>query len=67
MSAHFLLVPLSKLTQKADYAQRMLDCPVLQFVAPPAIDAGEAKMCIASWENVDKPIPHDTNLHMSMY
>ena len=28
--------------------------PVLQFGEPPAINSGEAKMCTASWENVDK-------------
>ena len=33
---------------------QLFNCPVLQFGAPPAIDSGEAKMCTASWENVDK-------------
>ena len=31
-----------------------VNCPVLQFGAPPAIDSGEAKVGTASWENVDK-------------
>ena len=34
--------------------RRKYNSPVLQFGAPPAIDSGEAKMHIASWENVDK-------------
>ena len=31
-----------------------MNSPVLQFGAPPAIDSGEAKICNASWENVNK-------------
>ena len=41
--------------------------PVLQFGEPPAIDSGEAKICTASWENVDKQMQHNTKLHMSMF
>ena len=36
---------------------------VLQFGVPPAIDSGEAKICTASWENVDKQMPLNTKLH----
>ena len=41
--------------------------PVLQFVAPPAIDSGEAKIRTASWENVDKYMMRNTKLHLSMF
>ena len=41
--------------------------PVLQFGAPPAIDSVEAKICIASWENVDKHMPRNTKLQFSMF
>ena len=41
--------------------------PVLQFGAPPAIDSGEAKMRTVSWENIDKQMPRNTKLHMSMF
>ena len=41
--------------------------PVLQFGAPPAINSREAKVRTASWENVDKQMPRDTKLHMSMF
>ena len=41
--------------------------PVLQFGVPPAIDSEEAKIYTASWENVNKQMPRNTKLHMSMF
>ena len=41
--------------------------PVLQFGAPPAINSREAKIRTASWENVDKQMPRNTKLDMSMF
>ena len=34
--------------------------PVLQSARPRAVDSGEAKMRTASWENVDKQMPRNT-------
>ena len=36
----------------------MANSPVLQSARPRAVDSGEAKMRTASWENVDKQMPH---------
>ena len=44
-----------------------LNSPVLQFGAPPAIDSGEAKICTASRENVNKHMARNTKLHLSMF
>ena len=41
--------------------------PFYKFGAPPAIGSGEAKICTASWENVDKQMPCNTKLHKSMF
>ena len=44
-----------------------LSSTILQFGAPPAIDSGEAKICTASWENVNKQMPQNRKLHLSMF
>ena len=44
-----------------------MNSPVSQFGAPPAIDSEEAKICTPSWENVDKHMPRNLKLHLSMF
>ena len=39
------------------FLQSTPNSPVLQSARPRAVDSGEAKMRIASWENVDKQMP----------
>ena len=40
----------------------MNNCSVLQFDAPPVIDAGNGKMSTAAWENVDKQMTCNTRI-----
>ena len=44
-----------------------LNSPVLHFGAPPAIDSEEVKIRTESWENVDKYMPRNMKLHLSMF